>query len=64
MIHVTPPPTAIGFGNFPTSLADLFVRVLEGMATVAVVVLPVAGVLAVVIIPFRRKKGRAEVRQS
>lgn len=65
MIHVAAPPTALGFGNFPASLADLFVRVVEGMATVAVVVLPVAGVLAVVLIPLRKRgKGRQELKQQ
>jgi len=65
IVHVLPAPSTFGFGNFPTTLADLFVRVLEGMATVAVVVLPVAGVLAVVLVPIRRRgKPRGELRQG
>ncbi|MDV3278557.1 MAG: DUF4349 domain-containing protein [Nitrososphaerales archaeon] len=65
MVHVSAAPTSVGFGDFPTTLANLLVRVVEGIAEVAVIVLPAAGVLALVILPFRRRsRARNEVKQG
>lgn len=65
IIHVTEPPARIGFGNFGTELATLLIRVVEGMAVVAVVVIPIALVAAAVIYPIlRRTKGAKEIRQG
>lgn len=65
LVRVSRAPSSLGFGDFPTMLANLFVRVLEGIATVAVVVLPIAGVLAAVLVPLRRRgRPRAELKQG
>jgi hypothetical protein len=58
MIHVAEPPTKVGFGNFGVDIETLMVRVVEGIAELAVVVLPIALVAAAVVYPFRRR-GRA-----
>ncbi len=55
VINVSEPPTKVGFGNFGTSLEVLLVRVVEGMAEVAVVILPIVLVAAAVIYPFRKR---------
>ncbi len=54
-IHVEAAPKRYGVGNFPSTIANLFVNVVEGIAEVAVVVLPLAAVGAVVVIPLRRR---------
>jgi hypothetical protein len=54
-IHIVAPPNHYGAVNFPTMIANLFVSVVEGIAEVAVVVLPLAAVGAVVVIPLRRR---------
>ena len=64
LIHVSQPPTKVGFGNFGVSLESLVVSVVEGMAEVAVVVLPVALVAAVVVYPLRRRRVSKEIRQG
>jgi hypothetical protein len=55
VIRVSEPPTKVGFGNFGVSLEALMVHVVEGMAEIAVVILPVAAVSAVVVYPFLRR---------
>lgn len=47
----TTPAVVTFFGN----VANLFVGVVEGIVEVAVVVLPLAGVVAIVVIPLRRR---------
>jgi hypothetical protein len=65
VIRVTEPPTKVGFGDFGASLETLMVRVVEGMAELAVVVLPIALVAVAVVYPFRRRaKVPKEIRQS
>ncbi len=59
LVHATAPPAKVGFGDFGVTLASLLIRVVEGIAEVAVVALPVALVLAVVVYPLRRR-GRAQ----
>jgi len=54
-IHVVAPPSHYGIVNFPTMVANLFVSVVEGIAEVAVVVLPLAAVGAVIVIPLRHR---------
>lgn len=64
-IHVTAAPSQLGFGDFPGSVAGLFVRVVEGMVEVAAVVVPVALVAAAVLVPIRRwSRGQKTVKQS
>jgi hypothetical protein len=65
LIHVIEPPTKVGFGDFGVNLETLMVRVVEGMAELAVVVVPIALVAAAVVYPFwRRAKVPKEVKQS
>lgn len=65
LVHVAAAPSSVGFGDFPTTLANLFVRVVEGIAELAVIVLPAAAVLAVVVLPFRRRnRNRVEAKQG
>ncbi len=54
-IRIVAAPNHYGAANFPTMIANLFVNVVEGIAEVAVVVLPLAAVGAVVVIPLRRR---------
>lgn len=54
-IRVAAAPSHYGIVNFPTMVANLFVSVVEGIAEVAVVVLPLAAVGAVIVIPLRRR---------
>jgi len=66
LIHVSAAPTKVGFGDFGTTLANLFIRVVEGMAEIAVIIaLPAVLVVGLIVAPLRRR-GRAqkEPRQS
>jgi PKD repeat protein len=64
-IHVVAPPNQYGVANFPTMIANLFVNVVEGIAEVAVVVLPLAAVGAVVVIPLRhRSRAQKNIKQG
>ncbi len=65
LIHVSSPPAKVGFGDFGVTLANLVVRVVEGIAELAVVVLPAVLVLAAVAYPFRRRlKLQKEIKQG
>lgn len=65
LIHVSAPPSRVGFGNFGVTLETLMIQVVEGMAEIAVVVLPIALIATVVIYPFRRRsKAPKETRQQ
>jgi hypothetical protein len=64
-INVAAAPNQYGVSNFPTMVANLFVNVVEGIAEVAVVVLPLAAVGAVVVIPLRRRsRTQKAIKQS
>jgi hypothetical protein len=64
-IHVTAAPSQLGFGDFPGSVAGLFVRVVEGIVEVAAVVVPVALVAGAVLVPIRRwSRGQKTVKQG
>jgi hypothetical protein len=54
-IHVTNPPTASQFSSFAGYAAGLLISVVEGIVEVAVVILPIALVVGVVILPFRNR---------
>ena len=54
-IHVTNPPTASQFSSFASYAAGLLISVVEGILEVAVVILPIALVVGVVILPFRNR---------
>jgi hypothetical protein len=65
IVHVTEPPTKLGFGNFGITLANLLINVVEGMAVVAVVVLPAVLVAAAVVYPLRRRnRVQKEIKQG
>jgi hypothetical protein len=55
MIHVAPPSGRSALAGFVGTITGLFVSVVEGIAEVAVVVLPIAAVGAVVAIPLQRR---------
>jgi hypothetical protein len=58
LVHVTAVPGSSGVQSFFTTVSGLFVSVVEGIAEVAVVVLPIAAVGAAVIIPMQRRANR------
>jgi uncharacterized protein DUF4349/PKD domain-containing protein len=65
IIRVTEPPTKVGFGDFGVNLEALVVHVVEGMAEIAVVILPIALIAVVVVYPFRRRsKMTKEIKQE
>ncbi len=55
VVSVSSPPAASGIGGFPSFVAELFLQVVEGMVEVAVVVLPVAGAVVLVLFPLRHR---------
>lgn len=55
IIHVTSPPVTTGFTNFWTYALGLLVSVVEGIIEVAVVLVPIALVVTVIILPFRNR---------
>jgi hypothetical protein len=57
MVDVLNPPVTSSFGTFPAFVGGLFLSVVEGIAEVAVVVLPIAAVVAVTVIPLKRRFG-------
>lgn len=64
-IRVVAPQAATGISRFLGSVGGLFVGVVEGIVEVAVVVLPVAGVIAAVMIPLqRRARSQRQARQA
>lgn len=65
MVHVSTPSGQSRFASFIGTVSGLFVSVVEGIAEVAVVVLPIAAVGAVVVIPLqRRARNQKAARQS
>lgn len=55
MVRVAAAPGRSGFQSFAGTVSALFVSVVEGIAEVAVVVLPIAAVGAVVVVPLQRR---------
>jgi len=55
MIHVTQPPVSTGVTSFGGYALGLLISVVEGIIEVAVVLLPIALVVGVVLIPFRNR---------
>ncbi|MDE1858712.1 MAG: DUF4349 domain-containing protein [Thaumarchaeota archaeon] len=65
MVHVSAPPGKSGLATFFGTVSGLFVNVVEGIAEVAVVVLPIAAVGAAVVIPLKkRSRSQKAARQS
>ena len=55
MVHVTAPSGTAGLAGFLGTVSGLLVSVVEGIVEVAVVVLPIAGVAALVLFPLQRR---------
>jgi hypothetical protein len=55
MIHVKSPPSTSPLAGFGGTVENLFVSVIEDIAEVAVVVIPIGLVLLVILIPLRRR---------
>ncbi len=65
IIHVTSPPGTGAVAGFLTTIEGLFVNVIEGIAEVAVVVIPLGLVAFALLLPFRRRsKAQKDVTQS
>ncbi|MDG6981543.1 MAG: DUF4349 domain-containing protein [Nitrososphaerota archaeon] len=58
LVHVSAAPGLSGLGSFIGTVSGLFVNVVEGIAEVAVVVLPIAAVGAAVAIPLQKRASR------
>lgn len=64
-IRVAAPPGRVGLADFTGTIASLFISVVEGIAEVGAVVLPLAAVGAMVIIPMRRRsRSQKAVKQD
>jgi len=57
IVNVSAPPATSAFGGFPNFVGGLFLQVVEGIVEVAVVVVPIAAALLVVIFPLRHRLG-------
>ncbi|MDG6983343.1 MAG: DUF4349 domain-containing protein [Nitrososphaerota archaeon] len=65
LVRVSAPPGQSGLATFIGTVSGLFVNVVEGIAEVAVVVLPIAAVGAAVVIPLqKRSRSQKAARQS
>jgi hypothetical protein len=56
-VVVSPPPATSSVGGFPSLVGGLFLQVVEGIAEVAVVIVPIATVLLIVLFPLRYRLG-------
>jgi hypothetical protein len=63
IVNVSAPPATSTFGGFPNFIGGLFLQVVEGIAEVAVVVVPIAVALLIVLFPLRHRLGLSS-RQS
>ena len=57
VVDVSAPPTGSALGGFPNFVGGLFLQVVEGIVEVAVVVVPIAAALLIVLFPLRRRLG-------
>jgi len=55
LIRITSPATSSQFTSFTNYVSGLLISVVEGIVEVAVVVLPIALVVSVVVLPFRNR---------
>ncbi len=62
VVNVSAPPAASGFGGFPNFVGGLFLQVVEGIIEVAVVVVPIAAALLLVLFPLRHRLGQSSRR--
>lgn len=57
IVNVSAPPATSTFGGFPNFIGGLFLQVVEGIVEVAVVVVPIAAALLIVLFPLRHRLG-------
>ena len=57
VVDVSAPPATSTFGGFPNFVGGLFLQVVEGIVEVAVVVVPIAAALLIVLFPLRHRLG-------
>ena len=57
MVDVAPSPASSSLGGFPNFVGALFLQVAEGIVEVAVVVIPIALTLLLIVFPLRHKLG-------
>jgi uncharacterized protein DUF4349/PKD domain-containing protein len=57
IVNVSSPPAGSALGSFPNFVGGLFLQVLEGIIEVAVVVVPIATALLIVLFPLRHRLG-------
>jgi len=57
IVNVSAPPATSTFGGFPNFVGGLFLQVVEGIVEVAVVVVPIAAALLIVLFPLRHRLG-------
>jgi PKD repeat protein len=64
IVDVSPPPATTTVGGFPNLVGGLFLSVVEGIAEVAVVVVPIVTVLLLVLFPLRYRLGLSSRKAS
>jgi PKD repeat protein len=64
IVDVLPPPATTTVGGFPNFVGGLFLSVVEGIAEVAVVVVPIVTVLLLVLFPLRYRLGLSSRKAS
>jgi hypothetical protein len=64
IVNVSAPPATSTFGGFPSFIGGLFLQVVEGIVEVAVVVVPIAAALLIVLFPLRHRLGLSSRRQE
>jgi len=57
VVNVSAPPAGSALGGFPNYVGGLFLQVVEGIVEVAVVVIPVAAALLIILFPLRHRLG-------
>jgi hypothetical protein len=57
IVDVSAPPATSNVGGFPNFVGGLFLQVVEGIVEVAVVVVPIAAALLIVLFPLRHRLG-------
>jgi len=57
IVNVSPPSAGSALGSFPNLVGGLFLQVVEGIVEVAVVVVPIATALLMVLFPLRHRLG-------
>ncbi len=62
VVNVSAAPAGSALGGFPSFVGGLFLQVVEGIVEVAVVVVPIAAALLVVLFPLRHRLGLSSRR--